>query len=319
MSYTKFQNLNLSDDFLFAKVMEDETVLRPVVEKILGIRIREMTIVQSQRMIEIEPDSKGIRLDIMADDVEGSRYSIEMQNENEYNIGKRSRYYHSMMDLDLLEKGKKYHQLQKNIVIFICTFQAFVRSGRHRYLFEKRCIQEPELTLSDGVTTVILSTKGTKKDIDEEMVAFLRYVEDSREEVADQSESSLVKLIHEKVRAVKQSKVREAEYMKLQERDRDNFQRGRKEGLLEGRSQGKCEGLREGKRQGELLNVIQMTRALIRQKKSLSTLTDLLEVNAEIAEKIAGLILENENLSDEEILKKIIAQQETDFPVSADR
>ena len=87
MSYTKFQNLNLSDDFLFAKVMEDETVLRPVVEKILGIRIREMTIVQSQRMIEIEPDSKGIRLDIMADDVEGSRYSIEMQNENEYNIG----------------------------------------------------------------------------------------------------------------------------------------------------------------------------------------------------------------------------------------
>ena len=65
--------------------------------------------------------------------------------------------------------------------------------------------------------------------------------------------------------------------------------------------------------------MIQMTRALIRQKKSLSTLTDLLEVNAEIAEKIAGLILENENLSDEEILKKIIAQQETDFPVSADR
>ena len=248
MSYTKFQNLNLSDDFLFAKVMEDETVLRPVVEKILGIRIREMTIVQSQRMIEIEPDSKGIRLDIMADDVAGSRYTVEMQNENEYNINKRSRYYHSMMDLDLLEKGKKYNRLQKNIVIFICTFQPFVRSGRHRYFFEKRCVQEPELALEDGVTTVILSTKGTKKDIDEEMAAFLRYVEDSREEVADQSESSLVKLIHEKVRAVKQSKVREAEYMKLQERDRDNFQRGRKEGLLEGRSQGKCEGLREGKR-----------------------------------------------------------------------
>ena len=78
MSYTKFQNLNLSDDFLFAKVMEDETVLRPVVEKILGIRIREMTIVQSQRMIEMEPDSKGVRLDIMPDDAGGSRYTVEM-------------------------------------------------------------------------------------------------------------------------------------------------------------------------------------------------------------------------------------------------
>ena len=35
MSDAAFQNLNLSDDFLFAKVMEDETILRPVVEKSL--------------------------------------------------------------------------------------------------------------------------------------------------------------------------------------------------------------------------------------------------------------------------------------------
>ena len=77
MIYTEFQDLNLSDDFLFSKVMGDEAVLRPVVEKILGIRIREMTIVQPQKMIEIEPDSKGIRLDIMADDEEGSREGRE--------------------------------------------------------------------------------------------------------------------------------------------------------------------------------------------------------------------------------------------------
>ena len=190
-----------------------------------------------------------------------------------------------MMDLDLLEKGKKYNQLQKNIVIFICTFQPFVRSGRHRYLFEKRCVQEPELALEDGMTTVILSTRGTKKDIDEEMAAFLRYVENSSEEVADQSESSLVKLIHAKVCAVKQSKMREAEYIKLQERDQNNFQRGWSEGLL---------------------YMIRMTRALMRQENGTNMLKSLPEEDAEIAGKIAGLILENENLSDEEILKKII-------------
>ena len=90
MSYAEFQKLNLSDDFLFAKVMEDEMVLRPVVEKILGIRIREMTIIQSQKMIDLEPDSKGIRLDIMADDKKGSRYNVEIQKKNEYNIGTRT-------------------------------------------------------------------------------------------------------------------------------------------------------------------------------------------------------------------------------------
>ena len=301
--YTKFQDLNLSDDFLFSKVMGDETVLRPVVEKILGIRIREMTIVQPQKVIEIEPDSKGIRLDIMADDEEGSRYSVEMQNENEYNINKRSRYYHSMMDLDLLQRGERYQDLWKNIVIFICTFQPFVKFGRHRYVFEKRCLQEPELALDDEMTTVILSTKGSEKDIDEEMLSFLRYMEDSREEVAAGSEGDLVRLVHEKVRVVKQSKVREAEYMKLQERDRKNY--------LEGRE----EGLQEGKRQGELLAVIRMTRSFVSQGKEIEILINALDGNlngnaeggamAEIAKQAAEMILKDEKLTDEEILMRL--------------
>ena len=75
--------------------------------------------------------------------------------------------------------------------------------------------------------------------------------------------------------------------MKLQERDQNNFQRGWSEGLRKGRSEGlregRSEGLREGKRQGELLNIIQMTRALLRQGKSLNTLTDLLETDPKIA------------------------------------
>ena len=46
MNQKAFQDLNLSDDFLFAKVMEDEAVLRPLVEKILGIHIQKMKVVQ---------------------------------------------------------------------------------------------------------------------------------------------------------------------------------------------------------------------------------------------------------------------------------
>ena len=94
------------------------------------------------------------------------------------------------------------------------SFQPFVRSGRHRYFFEKRCVQEPELAPEDGVMTVILSTKG-------------------------------------------------------------------------------------------LLYMIRMTRALVRQGNRTEMIKNLPEEDAEITGKIAGLILENENLSDEEILKKI--------------
>ena len=226
-----------------------------------------------------------------------------------------SRYYHSMMDLDLLEKGGQYNDLQKNVVIFLCLFQPFLKYGRHRYVFEKRCIQEPELTLGDGVMTVILSTRGEKEDLDEEMAAFLRYLEDSRDEVADQSESDLVRLIHAKVLAVKQSKVREAEYMKLRERDEENFRRGEEKGRSEGFDEGRSEGLREGRSEGlregrseGLLYMIRMTRALMRQENGTDMLEELPEEDAKIAEKIVGLIRENENLSDKDILENLTAQ-----------
>ncbi len=133
-----------------------------------------------------------------------------------------------MMDLDLISKGKEYHELKKSIVIFICVIQPFEQSGRHRYVFEKRCVQETELALNDGVTTVILSARGDKDDIDPEMRAFLRYLENSSDEVAEASDSGLVRRIHTKVRAVKQNRVREAEYMKLLERDRENREKGAK-------------------------------------------------------------------------------------------
>ena len=134
-------------------------------------------------------------------------------------------------------------------------------------------------------------------DLDEEMTDFLRYLEDSRDEVANQSESDLVRLIHAKVRAVKQSKVREAEYMKLRERDEENFRRGEEKGRI------------EGLREGELLNIIWMTRSLIEKGKPLDILEDLLEKDSvQIVKKVSGWILTEENLSDEEILRRISGQ-----------
>ena len=258
-----------------------------------------MKVVQPQKVIDIEPDSKGIRLDIMADDEDGSLYDVEVQKRKEYNIGRRSRYYHSMMDLDLIAKGEEYQRLKKSIVIFICTVQPFEQSGRHRYVFEKRCIQETELALNDGVTTVILSARGEKDDIDPEMRAFLRYLENSSDEVAEESGSELVRRIHAKVCAVKQNRVREAEYMKLLERDRENQEKGRREGRA------------EGLRQGELLKTIQITRSVIQQGKPLDILIQIAEEDTWMIETIAGLIRKNGKLTDEEILAQISGSETT--------
>ena len=192
----EFQRLNLSDDFLFAKVMEDETVLKPLIEKILDIEIKSMQIVQPQYVIDIEPDSRGIRLDIFAEDVERNRYCIEMQKWNEYNLDKRNRYYHSVMDLDLIAKGENFKNLRDSVLIFICLFDPY-RAGLHRYDIRRACFQMPEFEMNDGAYTVILSTRGTEEDVDVELMEFLRYVENSTDEAAEVSDSDLIKRVHE--------------------------------------------------------------------------------------------------------------------------
>ena len=242
---SEFQRLNLSDDFLFAKVMEDETILKPLIEKILNIKIQSLQIVQPQYIMDIEPDSRGIRLDIFAEDVEQNRYCIEMQKWNEYNLDKRNRYYHSIMDLDLIAKGESFKKLRNGILIFICLFDPY-RAGLHRYDIRRTCRQIPELEMNDGSSTVILSTCGTEEDVDAELLEFLRYVENSTDEAAEVSDSDLIKKVHEKVRSVKRNRAREGEYMKLQERDQRNREEGFAAGLQEGINALILDNLEEG-------------------------------------------------------------------------
>ena len=62
-----YQKLNLSDDFLFSKVMQDEEILRLLLEKILKFPIKKVVLVQYQRVMEIDPGAHGIRLYVYAE------------------------------------------------------------------------------------------------------------------------------------------------------------------------------------------------------------------------------------------------------------
>ena len=40
-------------------------------------------------------------------------------------LGKRARYYHSQMDMDILASGQEYKELPPAYVIFVCDFDPF--------------------------------------------------------------------------------------------------------------------------------------------------------------------------------------------------
>ena len=56
---------------------------------------------------------------------DNTHYDVEMQVAKKEALEKRTRYYHSQMDMELLVKGKDYSELPKACVIFICDFDPF--------------------------------------------------------------------------------------------------------------------------------------------------------------------------------------------------
>lgn len=228
--------LNLSDDFLFAKVMADNDICKRVLEQILNISIKEVSSPITQKTIDLLLDGKGIRLDVYVNDNKGTVYNVEMQRAKKKELAKRARYYQGNIDLDLIISGSPYSDLRKTYIIFICTFD-FFNKGRHIYTFENICKEDNDLLLGDETVKIFLNTKGTLDDVNKDIKDFLRYIENTTAEFAASVNNELIKYIQKKVEEVKKSKEMEVEYMTLFQRDRENRELGREEGREEGRAE----------------------------------------------------------------------------------
>ena len=241
------KDLNLSDDYLFAKVMIDPNICRRVLEQILRIPIHRVSFPTEQKSIRILPESKGVRLDIYVNDDQGTVYNVEMQTGHKKELPKRTRYYQGNIDLDLIAAGAMYSTLKTSFVIFICTFDPF-ENGRHIYTFENICREDTDIRLGDETVKILLNTRGTMDDVDNDLREFLGYVENTTDEFARNADSQLVRDIHDRVTRIKDDRQFQVEYMTLymkeQEIRSDALEEGRAEGLAEGTSRGHANALR---------------------------------------------------------------------------
>lgn len=234
-----FEELQISDDFMFSVIMRNPKYCKPFLERILGVRISRIEYPEYQDTIDLTYDAKSVRLDIFVEGDEDSVYCIEMQTTNNKNLPKRARYYESMIDLNILEKGEDYRKLKKNFVIFVCTFDLF-KKGRHIYTFEKRCVQEPEMALGDETTTIILNTKGTKDDVSPEMKKLLDYID------GKEPEDSYTKELDEAVVSTRKNEKWKVSYMTLQMHYQEKFEQGLEQGIEQGNRQSALRMLQEG-------------------------------------------------------------------------
>jgi len=143
----KWDHATLANNFIFYKVMRHHPqACKQLLELLLGIKISQIEIT-NEETIEVDYDSKGIRLDVYVKDTT-NLYDIELQIVNTKELPERARYYQGLMDLDTLKSGEKYKKLKNSHIIFICMDDIF-NHNMPIYTFENLCLENNKIKLND--------------------------------------------------------------------------------------------------------------------------------------------------------------------------
>ena len=223
-----WDSLGLSNDFLFGKVMSDPELCKELLGLILPeLQIDRIEYPELQKPIRPDVDARSVRLDVYVKDNKNTVYDIEMQTVNTGELPKRSRYYQGMIDLQLIDKGADYQELNQCYVIFICQTDMF-HKGRHKYTFRNLCVEDVGMELGDQTCKVFLKAGGTMDDISPNLKVVLDYV------AGKMSEDPYVKELDAAVTEAKHNREWRREYMTLEMKYKEKYNEGKKEGLEQG-------------------------------------------------------------------------------------
>lgn len=231
-----FEKLTCSDNFMFAKVMEDPELCKSVLEILLGIKIGKLSYPEPEKTIQTAPDAKGIRLDVHTHDGKHD-FDIEMQTTLYKDLRKRSRYYQSLMDVDYLLKGHPYSKLKENIVIFICLDDLF-KQGLPVYTFENVCRENNSVKLEDRTLKVFYNCSSWRSVASKEQADFLKFM------LTDKAESSLCKKLKEREKKIKMTARAQKEYMDYCMITQGYYDSGKEDGIAIGKEEAKLENAR---------------------------------------------------------------------------
>ena len=169
----KFENLMFKNDFLFSAVCnENPEIVRKMTEVITGRKITKIHNLRQQDWVTADPILKKVRLDVTFEG-DDAIYCVEMQVSTEKEIEKRIRYYQSAKDIEQINDGGRYEELQPLYIIFICDYDPF-GDGLQKYSFHNRCEETGEY-LEDGRDIIVLNTRGEETE-DESLNTLLDYI-----------------------------------------------------------------------------------------------------------------------------------------------
>ena len=213
-----WNELKITDDYIFCKVMQNESICRQMLELLLNIKIDRLEYVHNQYAIAPDHGSHSIRLDVYVRD-SNKIYDIEIQTTDKHNLEKRVRYYQALMDIDQLERSMDYRHLKESYVIFICTFDPFNHDSLI-YTVKQNFLERPDKSYDDNTRKVFYNLNASElKREDSRLGTFLRYL------ITNDPEDVFTKQISKEVESVKHSTKWRKEYMTVGEWIREEVEK----------------------------------------------------------------------------------------------
>lgn len=275
---------------MFKHVMGNKNLCQYFISNVMQCEVVDLEYIETEKELEPYFDSKCVRLDVIVVDKNNNRYNLEMQVRNVIGketklplLPKRARYYQSVMDMDMLQKGQTYDKLSPLVLVFVCAFDLF-DERRYVYTFKSRCLENLELELANDVTTMFLNANGVAGNVTPQMVNFLEYVK------TQVPNDAYTRELEAEVARLKQDKEVRRKYMVLQAELRDTEIIAFEAGEAKGHAVGLAEGEAKGRAEGEAKKSRETALKMLRRQKALSEIMEFTDLSKE-----AVLALAKEN------------------------
>ena len=274
----QIQTMNLFDDVFTAVIFKDEGACRHLVCELMQNPTLRLIAVRTQDDIP-QLISKSPRLDIVAEDAEGTLYEIEVQRLEEPAPARRVRFYTSVMDSELLRKGVDYDKLPE-VYLFYISKEDIWKKGLMKYEVRQSLLCGDEAILYDnGLHTIYVNA-----EIDDgtSLAKLMQYLKTAK--AGDTSQGALSEYVN---------------YLKSPEGGREvmgEFEKyfreeGRKAGVEEGRKAGVEEGRKAGVEEGRKEGIINSVKALMQNTKiSAQEAMRMLSIPPEEQQKLLPLL-----------------------------
>ena len=230
-AFKPVDELTFADNWMFQAVLRDKEICTEFVERLLHIKIKNVEYPELEKSIAPFYTSKGIRLDVYLKD-EDKVIDVEIQTYPQEALGKRTRYYQSMIDMDSLMKGHDYTELKDSYILFICQFDPFKTTenstGLPRYTFRSRCDENPETSLNDKCLKVIYNASAYKQEKDPLVRGILQFINTN-----DPGQDTFANHLSSLVETLKERDSFRQEYSAVNLHDRDLIRLAKKEGKSE--------------------------------------------------------------------------------------